>query len=649
MMKQLWLLSLVATALAQDQTQSMGIFASATPSATAPITPPPERSLAACSADPLWRRLRNAEGIDPCALAMNLQRTCTTIDPIPALTGGESYTGPTSVAGATPCICTTVMYNLVAACAACQHQRSNNNRGQIVDGAWNRATLYNSTIPEWAFAKVFQSDWFNLQQAVNVGVTSTSAAPSATSTPPPTASNNDKVGAIVGGVLGGAGFLLILLTCTFGFLRYRQRKWEESEGVNRPQESPFIQSKNPLQKSGAPYGPGGLLSPTRPRYDEKPRPLQTETALPDVLADEHRQGKPDYFGAGAGYGHRGQQGEYVPVPNPGVAGVGAGGRGLAAPVRVLPKDGAADATAGNFDREGIFREDFSASEGHGYRSSNDAESRHFRGSSNGFNNGRGPHPPSSYPYPTAPVPGVVGRTGGGNVPAMGARAAQLPVERPDEEVHAYSTIGDASISLYPSDADHHGEAPPPFVGGFTVPPEKEEYQLPERGYSSGYAIPGSGGSGGSGDNANANGSPGLDADPFAANRRPAAFNRVFGDRLSPTTGNGNSRGGAPANSTTARNSGPIGARRGGGSPLFMRSPPTVSNARRGTGPGGTSQDMGFGRQHQAAVSAYTPRESNAFSDESSPTAVGFGGDVGGEESPLPSGPFAGRSGFGAGR
>ncbi|KAG8706429.1 Pyridoxal 5'-phosphate synthase subunit snz1 [Ceratobasidium sp. 395] len=684
-MRQLWwLLSLVATVLAQDQTLSLGITATATPSASLPITPPPQRSLAACSADPLWRRLRNAEGVDPCALAMDLQRTCTTIDPIPALTGGESYTGPMSVAAATPCICTTVMYNLVAGCAACQHQRSNSvtrnwvpwstwsalcpNRGQIVDGAWGRVTQFNSTIPGWAFTKVFQSDWFDLQQAVNVGITSTSAAPAATSSapPPPPSNNNAKVGAIVGGVLGGVGFILLLLTCIFCFLRRRQRKWEQSGGVNRPQESPYIQSKNPANLKPGQYGVGGLPSPTRAKYDEKPRPLQTVTPLPDVLSDEHHQGKPNYDrfrpeDDGYGYQEPIQQGGYAALPNPGVAGVGAGGRGLTAPApvgRVPPRDGAAGAAG----QEGIFREDFSASEGHGYRSSNDAESRQFRNPSNGFGNGngRGLHPPSSYPHTTPPVPAVIGRSDGGNVPAMGLGAARA--ERHDDDVHAYSTVGDASISLYPSDIDHHSEAPPPFVGGFTAPPEKEEYRLPERGYSSGYVIPGSGGSGGSRDteNRDGDGSPGLGADPFGANRRPAAFNRVFGDR-SPTTGNGNGngngngdgngagngngRGVAPANTTIGRGNS-VFARRGGGSPLFMRNPPAAPNARRGTGPGGTSQDMGFGRQHQAAVGAYPPRDSSAFSEESSPTAVGFGGDVGGsargEGSPMPTGPFAGR-------
>jgi hypothetical protein len=95
--------------------------------------------------------------------------------------------------------------------------------------------------------------------------------------------------------------------------------------------------------------------------------VKTETALPDVLADEHRQGKPDYNFAGAGYGYgtQGQQGNYTPVPNPGVAGVGAGGRGLAAPVpvnRVPPRGGvadqmvAADVAAANRYREGVFRE-----------------------------------------------------------------------------------------------------------------------------------------------------------------------------------------------------------------------------------------------------------------------------------------------------
>ncbi|QRV90006.1 hypothetical protein RhiJN_18024 [Ceratobasidium sp. AG-Ba] len=651
-MRLLGLLPLVATVLAQDQTLSMGITATATPSATLPITPPPQRPLAACSADPLWRRLRNADGIDPCALSMNLQRMCTTIDPLPALTGGESYTGPTSVAAATPCICNTVMYSLVAGCAACQHQRSTNvsrnwvpwstwsalcqNRNQIVDGVWGRSTLYNSTIPEWATAKVFQSDWFDLQQAVNIGLTSSSAAPSATS-PPPSKNDDPKVGAIVGGVLGGVAFILLLLTCLFCFLRRRQRKWEESEGVNQPQESPFIQSKAPagLQRPTGPYGPGGLLSPTRERmYDEKPRPLQTESALPDVLADEHKQGKPDYTFGGPNYGYQRQQGDYAPLPNPGVAGVGAGGRGLAAPTpvhRVPPKN------AG--DSEGIFREDFSASEGHGYRSSNDAESRHFRNPSNGFGNGngRGPHPPSSYPA-------IPGRTGGGLIAPMGAGAATLAADKPDDDVHAYSTVGDASISLYPSDADHHSEAPPPFVGGFKPPAEKEEYKLPERGYSSGYVMPDTGGSGGSGDNndGDRNGSPGSPSvDPFAANRRPTAFSRVFGDRPSPTTGT--SRGGPPTSSNAAR---------GRGSPLFMRNPPPSNPpmVRRGTGPGGSSQDMGFGRQHQTAVGVYG-RESSAFSEESSPTAVGFGGDVGGrgEGSPLPQGPFAGRSGFGIGR
>ncbi|KAG9106888.1 hypothetical protein FRC07_008724, partial [Ceratobasidium sp. 392] len=371
-MRWLWcLFPLVATVLAQEtqtQTLSLGIAATATPSASLPITPPPQRTLASCSADPLWRRLRNAAGLDPCALAMALQQTCTIIDPIPALTGGESYTGPTSVAAATPCICTTVMYNLVAACAACQHQRSGSvtrnwvpwstwsalcpARGQIVDGLWNRVTQFNSTVPAWAMAKVFQSDWFDLQQAVNIGTTSTSAAPSATSSAPSTSNNNAKIGAIVGGVLGGVGLILLLLTCIFCFLRRRQRKWEESGGLGRAPESPYVQSKNPNAPKPGVYGAGGRPSPNQPRYDEKPRPLHTETPLPDVLADEHRQGKPDYYGEDDGYGYQaGQQGQYAPLPNPGVAGVGAGGRGLAAPApvsRVQPK--------GGVGQEGIFRE-----------------------------------------------------------------------------------------------------------------------------------------------------------------------------------------------------------------------------------------------------------------------------------------------------
>jgi hypothetical protein len=229
--------------------------------------------------------------------------------------------------------------------------------------------------------------------------------------------------------------------------------------------------------------------------------------------------------------------------------------------------------------------------------------------------------------------------------------ATLAPERPDEDVHAYSTVGDASISLYPSSADHPGEAPPPFVGGFPPPQGKEEYRLPDRGYSSGYAIPDSGGSGGNG---NGQGSPGLEADPFAVNRRPTAFSRVFGERPSPggTATAGAVRGGAGNSPTTARGSSPV-INRAGGSPVLTRGGGPSSSpvmARRGTGPGNPTQEMGFGRQHQAAVNVFGRSDSNGFSEESSPTAVGFAGDIGSaRESPLPNGPFAGRSGFGAGR
>lgn len=663
-MRVLVVLALVVGALAQDQTQSLGITTTAVPSATAPITPPAQRSLAACSADPLWRRLRNTEGLDPCALAMNLQRTCTTIDPIVALTGGESYSGPTSVEAATPCICTTVMYNLVAGCAACQHQLSSKvtrnwvawsqwsvmcqNRSSILDGVWNRAILYNSTIPSWAYTKVFQSDYFDLQQAVNVGVSST-ATPSSTSSSTSTPSTNatsTKISAIVGGALGGVGLILLVMTILFCYLRHRQRKWEESEGVNRP-DSTFILGRPPAapgvihKDPTSRYGAGGLRSPSQDEFREKPRAVKTETALPDVLADEHRQGKPTYSMPvpismpvprpasngnvnGGGYG---PQGQYTPVPNPGVAGVGAGGRSFLPTNRVTPRDGpqgaaaqmlAADAAAAAKYRQGVFREDFSA-EGNGYHSSTDGQSQLMRNTSTN----RPPLPPSSYPYGS--------RNDNGKAPAPAEGYAADP---PDEDVHAYSTVGDASISLYPSSAEHHADNPPPFVAGSAPSPipekAQEEYQLPDRGYT-----------------ANSGGapSPPLDADPFGANRRPTAFNRVFGERRSPSSGNmagiGAGRG-SSGNSPTS----PGGFQARGGrasiSPVHMRRA------------GAPVQDMGFGRQHHAAVGALGGpghRDSAGLSEGSSSTAVGFPGDgsARGEGSPLPVGPFAGRSGFGVDR
>ncbi|CAE6447302.1 unnamed protein product [Rhizoctonia solani] len=680
-MKVLFLLGLAAAALAQDQTQSLGITATSTPTVTLPITPPSQRPLATCSADPLWRRLRNAQGVDPCALAMNLQQTCTTIVPIVALTGGESYTGPQNVQAATPCICTTVMYNLVAGCAACQHQQSTKvtrnwvnwsswsalcqNRATIQDGIWNRVTGYNDTIPAWAYTKVFQSDLFDLQQAINIGkCVSSTATPSSTSTPTSTPSpepqTSNKVSIIVGVVLGVVGLILLIITTIFCVLRRRQRKWEESEGVNRPDSTFVIGKPTPggmtLQKDAANrYGPGGLFSPTTNDAFEKPRPIKTETALPDVLSDEHQQGKPEYgmsaptpgyANPGGGFGHfPAPQTQYASVPNPGVAGVagvGAGGRGLqdensnsnVNANRLTMRDGpqgaaaqmlAADIAAARA-REGAFREDFSA-EGQGYQTSTDAD-----GQSQFHRNGS-----SRQPFPTMPNPYGPPRNGNNN--GKGPYGAN----HPEEEVHAVSTVDDTSISLYPSSIDRHDDHPPAFVGGFSPIPEKprEEYQMPDRGY---------------GASSGAQPSPPLDSDPFGANRRPTAFSRVFGERPGNMAGVGAGRGSAGSSPTSpgiAQGRAPM-VSRPGVSPVLNR-PNINSQLLRGPSLGNSAAEMGFGRQHQAAVSALggpAQRDSSGLSDGSSPTAVGFPGDIGsarGEGSPLPTGPFAGRSGFGAER
>ncbi|GAB1523075.1 hypothetical protein RhiTH_006204 [Rhizoctonia solani] len=640
-MKLFILLGLAARVLAQTQTQALGITATSTPTATAPITPPSERPLATCSADPLWRRLRNAQGSDPCALAMDLQQMCTTIDPIVALTGGESYTGPQNVQAATPCICTTVMYNLVAGCAA----------WSLVIGSIGRHGAH--------FAQI--------QPPSKMACVSSTAAPSSTSTPTstpaPTPENqtSNNVPIIVGAVLGAIGFILLLTTIFFCYLRRRQRKWEENEGVNRPDSTFIIGKPTPagqtLQKAPASrYGLAGLFSPTEDQF-EKPRPIKTESALPDVLSDEHRQGKPEYVmpaptpgyaNPGSGFGGLPEpQSHYTPVPNPGVAGVGAGGRGLQTgsgesvsnlntnrfTMRDGPQGAAAQMLAADIAaaraREGAFREDFSA-EGQGYQTSTDAD-----GQSQLYRNG------NSRTYPSYPH-GL--RNGNDN----GRMLTRVPyADHPEEEVHAVSTVDDTSISIYPSSVDRPGDHPAPFVGGFSPVPEKpkEEYQLPDRGYSAqgGAAQP----------------SPPLDSDPFGANRRPTAFSRVFGERPANMAGIGTARG-SPGNSPTSptitQGRAPIVSRIAAATTSPIPNRPTVSpTIRRGPSFGNTAADMGFGRQHQAAVGALggpIQRDSGGFSEGSSPTAVGFPGDVGsarGEGSPLPTGPFAGRSGFGVER
>ncbi|KAH7341479.1 hypothetical protein B0J17DRAFT_262139 [Rhizoctonia solani] len=289
---------------------------------------------------------------------------------------------------------------------------------------------------------------------IGLGVSST-ATPSSTSTPSstptPEPQTSSKVNIIVGVVLGAVGLILLIITTIFCVLRRRQRKWEENEGVNRP-DSTFVIGKPAtggmtLQKDAANrYGPGGLFSPTTNDAFEKPRPIKTETALPDVLSDEHQQGKPEYAmpAPTPGYGNPGggfgnfpaPQTQYSSVPNPGVAGVGAGGHGLqnedrdsnVNTNRLTMRDGpqgaaaqmlAADIAAARA-REGAFREDFSA-DGQGYQTSTDAD-----GQSQFYRNGS-----MRQPFPTMPNPYGPSRNGNGNgkdLP-LGHTARAIPKRR----------------------------------------------------------------------------------------------------------------------------------------------------------------------------------------------------------------------------
>ncbi|KAF8753567.1 hypothetical protein RHS01_06987 [Rhizoctonia solani] len=432
-------------------------------------------------------------------------------------------------------------------------------------------------------------------------------------------SNNVPI--IVGAVLGAIGFILLLTTIFFCYLRRRQRKWEENEGVNRPDSTFIIGKPTPagqtLQKAPASrYGLAGLFSPTEDQF-EKPRPIKTESALQmyyRMNTDKASPSLPE------------PQSHYTPVPNPGVAGVGAGGRGLQTgsgesvsnlntnrfTMRDGPQGAAAQMLAADIAaaraREGAFREDFSA-EGQGYQTSTDAD-----GQSQLYRNG------NSRTYPSYPH-GL--RNGNDN----GRMLTRVPyADHPEEEVHAVSTVDDTSISIYPSSKP------------------KEEYQLPDRGYSAqgGAAQP----------------SPPLDSDPFGANRRPTAFSRVFGERPANMAGIGTARG-SPGNSPTSpaitQGRAPIVSRIAAATTSPIPNRPTVSPAiRRGPSFGNTAADMGFGRQHQAAVGALggpIQRDSGGFSEGSSPTAVGFRAmlDRQGVRKSITYGPFAGRSGFGVER
>ncbi|KAJ3919988.1 hypothetical protein F5877DRAFT_77540 [Lentinula edodes] len=179
----------------------------------------------------------NSLGQNPCDIAERLNSVCSTSNGsyFVELTSDDEYT--LSSEDQNPCLCTSVVYNLVSMCRLCQTEN-----GKIYP-TWSQWTTNCSSlnagpggtaVPDWAYQDVSGTDAFNETLAANVATTnhsesSSSTSPSSTSTTSPTSSSvgvpsdkGNRTAIIVGGVIGGLVGLALLAVVILFFIRRRR-------------------------------------------------------------------------------------------------------------------------------------------------------------------------------------------------------------------------------------------------------------------------------------------------------------------------------------------------------------------------------------------------------------------------------------------
>ncbi|KAH8116641.1 hypothetical protein DFH11DRAFT_1582038 [Phellopilus nigrolimitatus] len=184
----------------------------------------------------------NSRGQTPCQVGAYLGGQCNggQFD-VSELPPGKFYTGPQNASISTPCYCSTIMYSVMCACAACQNASN-------VDSwsSWNAfcPSVYvmefpkdiplETSVPAWAYLNVTATN-FDPQAALSDHGPESSATPSQTATSSTgsstqgsqgkESSSSSNTGAIVGAVLGSVGGLALIGGAAFFLYRRNWRKY----------------------------------------------------------------------------------------------------------------------------------------------------------------------------------------------------------------------------------------------------------------------------------------------------------------------------------------------------------------------------------------------------------------------------------------
>ncbi|KAJ1308266.1 hypothetical protein OPQ81_003981 [Rhizoctonia solani] len=198
----------------------------------------------------------NTQGQSPCLIAAYLGAQCTTDNTfrVYSLSGDGPYSF--AAAAASNCLCNSVVWNLISACALCQ-KASAGSWGQWVASCPNNLINVgkypiplppNVAVPAWAYYDFTAAGAFNPitasqltgreSSAVSSVSSTATATTGSTSTPQPISNqlqsnSNVNTGAIVGGVVGGILGLGLIALVVYFLIRRTKRE----EATNYPETS----------------------------------------------------------------------------------------------------------------------------------------------------------------------------------------------------------------------------------------------------------------------------------------------------------------------------------------------------------------------------------------------------------------------------
>ncbi|KAH9955186.1 hypothetical protein BGW80DRAFT_375934 [Lactifluus volemus] len=254
---------------------------------------------ATCARPGSWDWTFNSMGQDPCTVAALLESPCYGLTPsIPPLSPGSTYSGTTGSSYDGPtCMCSTVVYSLLSACAACQGGSwiswSNyipNCSGSDLSIPYLYAIPNGTYVPYWARIDVTVKGTWDPDESRAVGDTpeagpgaaintpassrTLSSSPQATHSPTATSSkttgSSSNVGVIAGGVVGGVVVMSAIAFIFFFLGRRKHRQGSLTAPMFDAAPQLLIEEFRPQSSYGEAFVPPSLpetrAPPMRP-YD----------------------------------------------------------------------------------------------------------------------------------------------------------------------------------------------------------------------------------------------------------------------------------------------------------------------------------------------------------------------------------------------